>query len=168
MSEYSEIGTSSLELDFGVTVLDEATEIESDTANDKVNDIVAVPEEKTDDSNLPSVAPSSTSNFGNRIKKLLPQRSPNKPTSLLHYKLQEANQQLWNAFHSPPQTVSKDIQTTMERIGLRLDKTQHVTVENSNHVRSAIGNLKTCLKLSDSLVNDCKKFLPFAEATTCS
>ena len=100
--------------------------------------------------------------LSNRIKKLLPQRSSGEiaNTSPLFLKLQEANQRLWHSLHSQPDIVQKDVQSTTKRIGLRLDKTQLLAVDNSNQIRSSIQHLRTCRNLVDNVIENSKTFLP--------
>ena len=103
-----------------------------------------------------------TSSIRNRIRKLLPHRQSidSSKTSPLFVKLQDANLRWWNSFHSQPEILRKDVQSTTKRIGLRLDQTQYLAVDNSNQIRSSIKNMKTCSSVIDNVIDCSKAILP--------
>ena len=115
-------------------------------------------------SKLNEISSNQLGSLSEKFKKFLPQQFiPNLTTSHLHLKLQEENQKLWNTFHNPPKNLNTDIQSTTRRVCARLDKTQQITIDCSSYTRTMIGNLKTSEKLVESLLNDYKTLLPFAE-----
>jgi len=181
MSDFSEIGNSSSEYDFGADSIKEDTESElkenaTPSEESDTFELISTPSEAS----LPSVkapdthfAPSDTpgthftvsqqsTSIGDRIKKLLPHRQSVEAsnTSPLFVKLQDANHRWWNSLHSQPEVLRKDVQSTTKRIGLRLDKTQSIAVDNSNQIRSSIRNLRTCRSVVDNVIVSSKTILP--------
>ena len=182
MSEYSEIGNNISDFDFGVTSLDEDTESEQRSSVSTCTSIGSTVNEKSSEtygnlsavpsildsvpfsSSIESIPAATESNtvgtFRDRFKKLIPHRQAVDLPSPLHYKLHEANQRWWSSLHSKPEIISKDIQSTTKRIGVRLDKTQQLAIANSNQTRQTIAHLKACSTLIDNIAKDGKVCLP--------